>query len=93
VPSYQCVFIADVLPGTFSLATSPRLGGWLDWIEPTCETRVPFTPGGGKSTGNPAERLPSEVPKTSKEIPSQERQQICINWAMPTDFNNHAAKE
>jgi hypothetical protein len=37
------------------------------------------------------ERLPSEVAKASKEIPGQERQ-ICINRAMPADFNHHAAK-
>jgi hypothetical protein len=31
--------------------------------------------------------------KASEEIPSQERRQICINRAMPVDFNDHAAKE
>ena len=30
----QCVFIADVLPSTFSLATTPRLGAWLDRTNP-----------------------------------------------------------
>ena len=30
----QCVFIADVLPSTFSLATTPRLGSWLDRTNP-----------------------------------------------------------
>jgi MFS family permease len=30
----QCVFIADVLPSTFSLATTPRLGAWLDRANP-----------------------------------------------------------
>ncbi len=30
----QCVFIADVLPATFSLATTPRLGAWLDRTNP-----------------------------------------------------------
>jgi hypothetical protein len=30
----ECVFIADVLPSTFSLATIPRLGAWLDRTNP-----------------------------------------------------------
>jgi hypothetical protein len=30
----QCVFIADVLPSTFSLTTTPRLGAWLDRTNP-----------------------------------------------------------
>jgi hypothetical protein len=30
----QCVFIADVLPSTFSLATTARLGAWLDRTNP-----------------------------------------------------------
>ncbi len=30
----QCVFIADVLPSTFALATTPRLGAWLDRTNP-----------------------------------------------------------
>jgi MFS family permease len=30
----QCVFIADVLPSTFSLVTTPRLGAWLDRTNP-----------------------------------------------------------
>jgi hypothetical protein len=30
----QVVFIADVLPSTFSLATIPRLGAWLDRTNP-----------------------------------------------------------
>jgi hypothetical protein len=30
----QCAFIADVLPSTFSLATTPRLGAWLDRTNP-----------------------------------------------------------
>ena len=30
----QCVFIADVLPSLFSLATTPRLGAWLDGTNP-----------------------------------------------------------
>jgi len=30
----QCVFIADVLPSTFSLVTLPRLGAWLDRTNP-----------------------------------------------------------
>jgi hypothetical protein len=30
----QCIFIADVLPSTFSLATTPRLGAWLDRTNP-----------------------------------------------------------
>ena len=30
----QVVFIADVLPSTFSLATTPRLGAWLDRTNP-----------------------------------------------------------
>ena len=30
----QCVFIADVLPSSFSLATTPRLGAWLDRTNP-----------------------------------------------------------
>jgi MFS family permease len=30
----QCVFIADVLPSTFSLATTARLGAWLDRANP-----------------------------------------------------------
>ncbi len=30
----ECVFIADVLPSTFSLATTPRLGAWLDRTNP-----------------------------------------------------------
>jgi MFS family permease len=30
----QCVFIADVLPSTFSLTTTPRLGAWLDRVNP-----------------------------------------------------------
>ena len=30
----QCVFIADFLPSTFSLATTPRLGAWLDRTNP-----------------------------------------------------------
>jgi MFS family permease len=30
----QCVFIADVLPSTFSLLTTPRLGAWLDRTNP-----------------------------------------------------------
>jgi hypothetical protein len=30
----QCVFIADVLPSMFSLATLPRLGAWLDRTNP-----------------------------------------------------------
>ena len=46
-----------------------------------------------KRTRNAAERLPSEVAKASKEIPSQERRQICINRAMPADFSHHAVKE
>jgi hypothetical protein len=47
----------------------------------------------GKRTHDAAERLPSEVAKASEDIPSQERRQICINWAMSADFNHHAAKE
>jgi hypothetical protein len=39
------------------------------------------------------ERLPSEVAKASKEIPSQERRQICINRVMPADLNHHDVKE
>jgi hypothetical protein len=39
-----------------------------------------------------AERLPSEVAKASKEIPSQERRQMCINRAMHADCDHHAAK-
>jgi hypothetical protein len=30
----QCVFIADVLPSSFSLVTTPRLGAWLDRTNP-----------------------------------------------------------
>jgi hypothetical protein len=30
----QCVFVADVLPSLFSLATTPRLGAWLDRTNP-----------------------------------------------------------
>ena len=30
----QCVFIADVLPSTFSLVTTARLGAWLDRTNP-----------------------------------------------------------
>ncbi len=30
----QCVFIADVLPSTFSLVTTARLGAWLDRVNP-----------------------------------------------------------
>ena len=30
----ECVFIADVLPSTFSLATTARLGAWLDRTNP-----------------------------------------------------------
>jgi hypothetical protein len=30
----HCVVIADVLPSTFSLATTPRLGAWLDRTNP-----------------------------------------------------------
>ena len=30
----QCVFIADVLPSTFSLATTARLGAWFDRTNP-----------------------------------------------------------
>jgi MFS family permease len=30
----QCVFIADVLPSSFSLTTTPRLGAWLDRTNP-----------------------------------------------------------
>jgi hypothetical protein len=44
-------------------------------------------------TRNAAARLPSEVAKASKEIPSQERRQICINRAIPADFNRHAVRE
>jgi hypothetical protein len=47
----------------------------------------------GKRTRTAAERLPSEVAKASKEIPSQERRQSCMNRSMPADFNDHAAKE
>ena len=39
------------------------------------------------------ERLPSEVAKASKELPSQQRRQICINGAVPADFYHHSAKE
>jgi hypothetical protein len=44
-------------------------------------------------TRDAAERLPSEVAKASKEIPNQERRQICINRAIPADFNRHAVRE
>jgi hypothetical protein len=44
-------------------------------------------------TRNAAERMPSEVAKASKEIPTQERRQIDIYRAMPADSNHHAAKE
>ena len=50
-------------------------------------------PAMGKRRRKAAERLPSEVAKASKEIPSQERRQICINRAMPADFSHHAVKE
>ena len=30
----ECAFIADVLPSTFSLVTTPRLGAWLDRTNP-----------------------------------------------------------
>jgi hypothetical protein len=47
----------------------------------------------GKRTRHSAERLPSEIAKASKEIPSQERGKSCINRAMPADFKHLAVKE
>jgi hypothetical protein len=47
----------------------------------------------GTWTRNAAERLPPEVAQASKETPSQEWWQICIDRAMPADFKHHAAKE